>query len=67
MTTYTIEINDQQMNLIEKALKLLKDINDIDQRMDEEDSDELDILVGLVNFTRQEESKDPGVIHGWCY
>jgi hypothetical protein len=67
MATYTIEINEQQMALIERAMKALRDLNSIDQRLEEEDAEELDILIGLVDFTREEESKDPGVVHGWCY
>lgn len=67
MTTYTIEINEQQMALIEQALKALRDLNNIDQRIEAEDAEELDIMIGLVDFTREEDKKVPTVIHSWCY
>lgn len=67
MTTYTIEINEQQMALIEQALKVLRDLNSIDQRIEAEDVEELDIMIGLVDFTREEDKKVPTVIHSWCY
>lgn len=67
MTTYTIEINEQQMALIEQALKALRDLNNIDQRIEAEDAEELDIMIGMIPMMREDECKDPGTIHGWCY
>lgn len=67
MATYTIEINEQQMDLIEQAMKALRDLNNIDQRLEEDDVEELNIMIGLVDFTREEDKKVPTVIHSWCY
>ena len=66
MTTYTIEINDQQMTLIEKALKLLQS-SDQFAVMDSDDVEEIDLMVGIIGMTRAEEAVEPGTIHGWCY
>lgn len=65
MTTYTMTIDELQLSLIEKALKLLQDANDV--TMDEEEVDETSIMIGMIPMMREDESKDPGTIHGWCY
>lgn len=66
MTTYTITINELQLSLIEKALKLLQDANDV--TMDEEQVEETSIMVDMFPMMREDEAKYPGtMIHGWCY
>lgn len=65
MTTYTMTIDELQLSLIEKALKLLQDANDV--TMDEEEVDETSIMIGMIPMMREDELKDPGTIHGWCY
>lgn len=65
MTTYTMTINELQLSLIEKALKLLQDANDV--TMDEEEVEETSIMIGMIPMMREDEFKDPGTIHGWCY
>lgn len=63
MTTYTMTINEHQLSLIERALKLLQESN---QTVDE-DAEETSIMIGMIPMMREEESLDPGTIHGWCY
>lgn len=67
MLTYNIEINEQQMAIIQKAMKNLLRAEEVDQTMSDEDLEELALMVGMANSTRQEEQSDPGCVHSWCY
>ena len=65
MTTYTMTIDELQLSLIEKALKLLQDANDV--TMDEAEIEETSIMLGMIPMMREDEAENPGTIHGWCY
>lgn len=67
LTTFTLTINEQQMDLIEQALKLLQSNQQSKQDMSDEDLEEIDIMVGMIPMTRVEENEEPGTIHGWCF
>jgi len=67
MTTYTIEVNEQQMNIIEKALAQLLSEEDANRSMEVDDYEELHIMIGMLGDTKIEEETSPGTIHGWCY
>lgn len=67
MTTYTIVVSDEQMKMIEQALKMLQRVNQTDPLMEEEEADELDILVSMAESIEEDNKEDPDMIHGWCY
>lgn len=67
LTTFTLTINEQQMDLIEQALKLLESNQQSKQDMSDEDLEEIEIMVGMIPVTRVEENEEPGTIHGWCF
>ena len=64
--SYILEINEQQMNLIEKALKLLQHKEELDRSLDDDDVEEIGIMIGMIPDTREEEKENPSSIHGWC-
>ena len=67
MNTFTIEINEQQMELINQALLLFQSSESERQTLSDEDVEEINIMVDLVGMTKDEEAQNPGSIHGWCY
>lgn len=67
MTTFTITINEQQMDLIEKALKLLQANEEANQTVSDDDIEEIGIMIDLADMTRKEQENTCNTIHGWCY
>lgn len=67
MNTFTLVIGENQMDLIERALKLLQANQQANQDISDEDLEEIDIMVGMIPMTREEENEEPGTIHGWCF
>lgn len=67
MKTFTIEINELQMDLINRALLQLQTSHSERCILNDEHAEEVNILMDLVDVTKDEEQQDPGAIHGWCY
>lgn len=67
MNTFTLVIGENQMDLIERALKLLQANQQANQDISDEDLEEIEIMVGMIPMTRVEENEEPGTIHGWCF
>lgn len=64
MNTYTIVINDEQLNIIKVALKTLQRCKTTDIDFS---TSELDLLVDMAETAEQENNEFPCAIQGWCY
>jgi hypothetical protein len=67
MQQYDVTMNEQQMQLIQKALDQLLQQQQVDQTLSDDDFEELQLLSGIVFDTPAYEQAEPGITHGWCY
>lgn len=64
MQTYTIQINEDQRNILQQALTVIH--RHYDQMAADLSNEEIGLLLDMVTNLPVEEASEPGCLHGFC-